>query len=59
MENHDSEISNCEDETSSLFNNESVCDFEKKSDINDYDDDIVDTRSELKFDEGTFFKQIA
>lgn len=55
MENHDSETSNYEDENSSLLNNESVCDYEKKSDINDYDDDIADTRSELKFDEGTAF----
>uniref|UniRef100_A0A6P7EZ45 TBC1 domain family member 20 n=1 Tax=Diabrotica virgifera virgifera TaxID=50390 RepID=A0A6P7EZ45_DIAVI len=51
MEHFEDEISSVDDETTSLFNNESS--FEKKSDEynnHDLDDDMEDTRSELKFD---------
>ncbi|XP_074040150.1 TBC1 domain family member 20 isoform X2 [Leptinotarsa decemlineata] len=50
MENFDDEISSIDEETTSLFNNESSS--ERKSDDfhQDFDDDTVDTRSELKFD---------
>lgn len=39
------------EETSSLLNNGSSGDFEKRSELNDYDEN-EDTRSELKFDRG-------
>lgn len=49
MENFEEEISSIDEETSSLFNNESSS--EKKSDdINIDNDDTEDTRSELKFE---------
>ncbi|XP_057671050.1 TBC1 domain family member 20 isoform X1 [Diorhabda carinulata] len=50
MEHFEDEISSVEEETTSLFNNGSFS--EKRSDEfnNDLDEDVEDTRSELKFD---------
>lgn len=58
MEHFEDEISSIDEETVSLFNNESSS--EKKSlksdDYNhELDDDMEDTRSELKFDKGKLF----
>ncbi|XP_044266578.1 TBC1 domain family member 20 [Tribolium madens] len=49
MEAQECETSSLDEETSSLLNNESSGDFEKGSQMNDFDEN-EDTRSELKFD---------
>lgn len=63
MEQFEDEISSIDEETNSIFNNESSSD-KKSDDIksmdtnNDFfEDDVEDTRSELKFDKGnnTYF----
>lgn len=55
MENFEEEISSIDEETSSLFNNESLSD-KKSDDINNDYDDTEDTRSELKFERSNFYK---
>ena len=45
------DTSSLDEETSSLLNNGSSGDFEKQSELNDFDEN-EDTRSELKFDRG-------
>lgn len=58
MESQECETSSLDEETSSLLNNGSSGDFEKASQLNDFDEN-EDTRSELKFDRGkTKFSKI-
>lgn len=59
MEHFEDEISSIDEESNSLLNYESSSD-KKSEDIkfldinNDFEDDVEDTRSELKFDKGRY-----
>ncbi|KAJ8958560.1 hypothetical protein NQ314_006399 [Rhamnusium bicolor] len=53
MEHYEDEVSSL-DEESSLLNYESSSEKKSEDVNNDYDDDIEDNRSELKFDRGKF-----